>query len=392
MAGRFVWGAATSAHQVEGDNIHNDWWAWEARGKVVDRSGQACDHYHRFADDFALAAALGHTAHRLSLEWSRIELAPGQYQAAALDHYREVLQDLKSRNMQTFVTLHHFTNPLWFARQGGWEHPRAAPQFTQYVQAVVAALGDLVDVWVTINEPNVYTLKGYWEGVWPPGKRHDWRAVEQVTHHLAAAHQMAYRIIHRTYPHAPVGIAHSVAAFLPARADSRLDQAVVRLHDWYYNHRFFRLTRGHHDFIGLNYYFAAGRKFSWRWPFFTQTALPYPHTEPLHWSLYPPGLTQLLLEFKQYRLPIYITENGLPDAIDALRPEFIRAHVRAIEVAQRQGVDVRGYFHWSLLDNFEWAEGFSPRFGLIAVDFATQARTIRPSARVYQAIINQAQD
>lgn len=392
MAAAFVWGAATSAHQVEGNNIHNDWWEWEVRGKVAYRSGSACDHYRRFDEDFALAAALGHTAHRLSLEWSRIELAPGQYQSAALEHYRDVLRALKQRNLKTFVTLHHFTNPRWFARQGGWEHPRAALQFGQYVRVVAQALGDLVDVWITINEPNIYALKGYWEGVWPPGQRHHWRAVERVTRHFAAAHQEAYRIIHQSHPAAKVGIAQSVVAFLPARADSRLDQLVVQAHNWYYNHRFFQLTRGCHDFIGLNYYYAAGRKFSGRWPFFTPAPLPYPQTKPLAWSIYPSGLTRLLQDFKRYQLPIYITENGLPDADDHLRGEFIRQHIRAIEAAQQQGADVRGYFHWSLLDNFEWAEGFTPRFGLVAVDFATQERAIRPSARVYQAIINQAQN
>ncbi len=388
----FVWGAATSAHQVEGHNIHNDWWEWEARGKAADRSGAACEHYQRFPADFALAAQLGHTAHRLSLEWSRIELTPGTYNQTALTHYRQVLEDLKARGLQTFVTLHHFTNPSWFARQGGWEQPNAATQFAHYVQAVVAAIGDLVDVWITINEPNVYTLKGYWEGTWPPGKRQDWRAVERVTHHLAAAHQEAYRVIHRTYPHARVGMAQNCIAFMPHNSNSSLDRLVVRIHNWYYNHRFFHLTRGTHDFIGLNYYFAAGRAFSRHFPFFKATDVPYPQTQPFNWSIYPAGLTAILKDFKQYRLPIYITENGLPDASDTLRPEFIRAHIRAIEAAQADGVNVRGYFHWSLLDNFEWAAGYAPRFGLIAVDFATQARTIRPSAYVYQAIIKQSRE
>lgn len=389
MAKTFLWGAATSAHQVEGNNIHNDWWEWEQRDKAADRSGRACEHYQRYRDDFALAKQLGHTAHRLSIEWSRVELRRGEYNQAAITHYREVLHALRDCGLQSFVTLHHFTNPIWLARLGGWEHPRAALYFSQYVQTIVEALGDLVDFWITINEPNIYALKGYWEGSWPPGKRHDWRAVERVTRHLAAAHQQAYATIHRAYPQARVGIAHSCIAFLPAR-QTLLDRAVVAFHRWYYNHRFFQLTRQAHDFIGINYYLAAGRKFATTFPFFAATALPFPQTESLHWSIYPQGLTNLLLDFKRYQLPIYITENGLPDSSDELRPEFIRAHVRAIEAAQRQGVPVQGYLHWSLLDNFEWAEGFGPRFGLVEVDFATQERKPRRSAYVYKAIIEQA--
>lgn len=391
MSRPFLWGAATSAHQVEGNNIHNDWWAWEAAGKVRERSGKACDHFERFPDDFAVARSLGHNAHRLSLEWSRIEPAPGAYSQRAIEHYRQVLQALRQHGLTSFVTLHHFTNPVWLARQGGWANPRASLAFANYVQHVVSQLGELVDFWITINEPMVYVLKGYWEGVWPPGHRHDWRAIERVTHHLAAAHQQAYRVIHRHFPQAHVGLAQSGVAFLPARPASWLDHQVVRLHNWYYNHRFLALTRAAHDFIGLNYYYATGRKFILRWPFFIQTDLPYPQTKPLNWSIYPAGLTDILMDFKRYQLPLYITENGLPDALDTRRGEFIRAHVRAIERAQAAGVDVRGYLHWSLLDNFEWAEGFGPRFGLLEVDFTTLERTIRPSARVLQAIIKQSQ-
>jgi len=241
---------------------------------------------------------------------------------------------------------------------------------------------------VTINEPVVYAQQSFWAGRWPPQKT-SWRSFRRALNHLAGAHAMAYQEIHRSLPLARVGLAKHLIAFKPSRAESWADQRLAALHSWWFNHRFLRMTRGTHDFIGVNYYFTAQKR--WRaWPPGVVTDSWDGPTSDIGWPLDPAGLTQVLLELKRYRLPIYITENGLADAEDRQRADFIRDHLRAVERAQAQGADVRGYLHWSLLDNFEWDLGFGPRFGLVAVDYTTQTRTPRRSAYVYKAIIEQA--
>lgn len=384
----FLWGAATSAHQVEGNNVHNDWWQWEKDSPQQTVSGKACDHYERFREDFALAASLGHTAHRLSLEWSRFEPTEGAWSAKTVAHYREVLTELKRHNLVSFVTLHHFTNPLWLARRGGWEHPRAVYYFERYAERVARDLGDLIDVWVTVNEPMVYASHAYWNRKWPP-QLHSVTRLHRVIGRLAEAHNAAYQVIHRHQPNARVGIAQSVIAFMPAHPERVSDRLLVEGHEWWYNHRFFSLTTGTHDYIGLNYYFSV--KLAWEWARFRWKDVPLnvPRTD-VGWPVYPAGLEQLLLDFRRYKKPLYILENGIADAADTKRADYIREHIRAVERAQAQGADVRGYFYWSLLDNFEWAAGFGPRFGLVEVNYDTQERRPRRSAYVYKAIIEQA--
>ncbi|MFH1354387.1 MAG: glycoside hydrolase family 1 protein [bacterium] len=367
MTEPFIWGAATSAHQVEGNNTHNDWWEWEQNTPGVTSSGRAADHYSRFKEDFALAKSLGHNAYRLSLEWSRIENEKGKWNEQALKHYRQVLEELKKQNMISFVTLHHFTNPLWLAKSGGWVSREAIEEFTRYVEIIINRLGDLIDFWVTINEPVVYASQAYWHGCWPPQKKNVW-SMWRVLKNMAAAHRRAYRIIHRASPLARVGLAKHVIGYSPEQ----------RLKNYWFNHYFFSLTRGRHDYIGVNYYFVDQNK-PWQGP-----------KSDLDWPICAEGLTRALVDMKRYNLPIYVTENGLADADDSRRADFIRDHLRAIEEAQRQGADVKGYLHWALLDNFEWEKGFAPRFGLVEVDYKTMERKVRPSAYVYKAIIESA--
>lgn len=385
----FLYGAATSAHQVEGNNIHNDWWEWEKATSGIERSGVAADHFNRYAEDFALAQQLGHTAHRLSLEWSRLELAPNKWNRSAVDHYRAVLGELKRHNMKTFVTLHHFSNPLWLAKRGGWVNSDTPEAFEKYVRFAAQHFGDLVDFWITINEPIVYATVSYWHKRWPPQHR-SMREVLRVIKHMARAHRRAYRALHEITPRVPVGIAKNLIAYLPEEAGHLDDQIIARVEDWWFNHRFFSLTgRSTHDFIGANYYFTTKQRVSLFPPSLKSVPWEGP-TSDLGWPIRPEGLTHVLLEMKRYNKPIYITENGLADAADSRRADFIRSHLRAVEAAQAQGADVRGYLHWSLLDNFEWADGFAPRFGLIEVDYKTLERKIRPSAYAYKAIIEQA--
>jgi beta-glucosidase len=384
----FLWGTAISAHQTEGNNIHSDWWAWEQGPRLTGRepSGRAANHWELYQSDFRLARDLGFNAQRISLEWARIEPAPDAWSSEALGHYRAVLEFLKQLGFTTFVTLHHFTNPLWLARWGGWETPAVVEHFVRYVEHVTRELGDLVDLWNPINEPTVYATYAYLIPLWPPQKSSlvgAWR----VFRHMVQAHRAAYRTIHTIWPNAYVGTAHHMAAGEPAR-DHWLDRAAVGVGQWLYNDWFLEAVRTALDFVGINYYFRKRlrvRARAWRRAFCEELPAECPQTD-LGWEIYPPGIYQQLVRAKPFRLPVYVTENGLADAADTQRAEFIRAHLAQVHRAIAEGVDVRGYFHWSLIDNYEWHHGFTPRFGLVEVDYGTFERRPRPSAYVYGTI------
>ncbi len=410
----FLWGAATAAHQVEGGNRNNDWWEWEHRGgKIADgtTSEIACDQYNRYEEDFDLARELGHNAHRLSLEWSRIEPQQGVFSSEALAHYRRVLEALRERDIEPLVTLHHFTNPLWLSRTGGWENPEVVEYFTRYAKVVASELGELVRFWNTINEPSVYAYEGYVEGIWPPGSK-SLRSAAIVMTNMLRAHALAYHIIHETSPGrgSSVGIAKHIRLLDPLRPRHVCDRALARLGDFILNQWFLdavdtgrlawplgmgqkvQLLAATHDFIGLNYYTREMIRFNLLKPhmlFMENMNRPGCATNDLGWELYPEGLHRVLMWLKRYGKPIYITENGIAAADDSLRRAYLRDHLTQIHRAVSEGADVRGYFHWSLLDNFEWAEGLTPRFGLVAVDYETQKRSPRPSARVYAQIASQ---
>lgn len=383
----FYWGAATSAYQVEGNNIHSDWWSWERADSTRTKAGKACDHYNLFDDDFKLASLLGHNAHRLSIEWSRIELSPGVINKRAIAHYREVLESLKKHGLTSFVTLHHFTNPNWFAKRGGWLRADSPDLFVKYVREVVINLGDLVDFWITINEPMVYVSQSYWQRRWPPQEK-SFVGVWRVINNMARAHKLAYREIHRHQPNASVGIAKHLVAYQPADFRRIGDRWVAAVEDWWFNHRFFSLTRDTHDYIGVNYYFLLKKKFSII-PLRVSSVLGKGNKSDMGWPIDAGGFEQVLLHMRRYGRPIYVLENGIADANDDQRADFICSHLRALERAQAKGADVRGYLHWSLLDNYEWDKGFDPRFGLVEVDYETMVRRPRSSAYVMRAIIQQ---
>lgn len=386
---KFFWGAANSAHQVEGHN-HNDWTEWEKLGKVRnhERSGDACDHFNRFREDFALAKELGHNAHRLSLEWSRIEPTPGVFDTAAIDHYRQVLQELHRLGLEPLVTLHHFTNPVWVARQGGWTNRRTIAAFGRYVSFVMRELGSLATWWITINEPTVYSSAAHIGGLWPPEKK-SYAAAWMTIRNFADAHRLAYQIIKRHYPHARVGVANNLSYFTAVRPGNILDRVLWKFSHFWHNQWWLDQTYLSQDFIGLNYYFHHPLRFRWTSlvNLIAPVDVPDRPRSDLGWEIHPAGLGCLLEWLAHYHRPIIITENGLADAKDHQRTAFIRDHVREIDRAIGHGVDVRGYLYWSLLDNFEWREGFSPRFGLIEVDYRTQKRTVRNSAKDYRELI-----
>jgi len=386
----FLWGAATSSHQVEGNNTQNDWWAWENSHQPAEkRSAAADDQYHLFEEDFALIKSLGHNAHRLSIEWSRIEPEEGVFSAEAIAHYQQVLKSLKSKGIKVMLTLHHFTNPHWLAHIGGWENFKTPGLFERYVRKIVPELAEYVDLWVTINEPGVYTFMSYLNGLWPPQKKSNLAAMK-VNVNLARAHKKAYNAIHELVKDAQVGIAHNVLTFNAYHHHSFLEMFFQFGLDTGSNHLFYKLTTlGTHDFIGINYYFneyisSVGQA---KFPSIVDIVTTKKAVTDLGWEIYPEGMFEILMDFSDYKKPIYITENGLASTNDDRRCRFLISYLQEIYHAISSGVDIRGYFHWSLLDNFEWADGFTPRFGLIEVDYKTQKRTPRLSALVYQKII-----
>jgi beta-glucosidase len=417
----FKWAAATAAHQVEGNNTNNDWWAWEQTGQHVrggQTSGLACDWWGAgFDRDLEFAAQMNHTGHRLSIEWSRLEPQEGQWDAAAIDRYRYMLRAMHDRGIEPMVTLHHFTTPQWVVERGGWETPDIVPLFERFTAKAVDALKDLCDLWVTINEPNVYAVMGWSQNAeemvefaspsddFPPGKN-DTQIVFKVVDNLMLAHGAAYQTIHRVQPAARVGLAHHMRLFDPARPDSPLDRFCTWNRDRLFNQlplnavihghldRPLGLTRrigtlkNSVDFIGLNYYSRDLIQFdrhNWEGMIFGRNK-PNPHAEMSdmnYGEIYPRGLFRLLKRLGRYNKPIYITENGLPDLDDDQRPRFLVQTLREVWKAINENVPVMGYYHWTLTDNFEWAEGWNLRFGLVKLNPETQERTLRRSGELY---------
>lgn len=391
----FLWGAATSSYQVEGDNVKADWWAWEeAAGK--ERSGRACCHYEFYGRDFDLAQGLAHNAHRLSVEWSRIEPEEGRFSERELRHYVDVVCALRARHIEPIVTLHHFTNPAWLSKQGGWEKKNTVDLFLRYCDTVVRALGPHVRYWVTINEPTIYASHAYLFGMWPPQKR-SFLETRRVLKHLALAHVRAYRLIHKIYreskrPGPSVGFSQYTQAFVPCTTRPK-DRFAAYLRDKWFNFGFIdaAFRRRAMDFIGLNYYsrqlvevHTRGlRGLVWDVCENNHHALK---KNSLGWDIYPQGLYGLLLKLKKYGLPVIITENGICTEDDGLRWDYIHDHLKNVHLAVEKGVPVKGYLYWSLLDNFEWDKGFGPRFGLVEIDYKTCERRVRDSAKRFAQV------
>lgn len=393
----FLWGAATSAHQVEGNN-YNDWSEWEkknaeklareARTKYAKWqrekfpemfepanyiSGAAADHYNRYESDFDIAKSLRHTAHRFSIEWSRVEPEEGKWDEKEIEHYRDVARTLRARGIEPFVTLWHWPLPIWLSAKGGWESPDAIDCFERYVRKIVLPLRDDVHFWITINEPEIYAINTHLKGIWPPQKK-SMAGYFRCVQTLIRAHKRAYHAIKESSHHASVGTARDIVYF--DRYNIKIIDSIFRKPlDWWWNYYFFNKFKRHQDFIGVNSYFRKkiGLKSA-------------QNMSDMGWGLYSKTLYHSLIGLKKYKVPIYVTEHGLADADDSRRAQFIKESLRYLHTAIEGGVQVKGYLHWSLFDNFEWDKGFWPRFGLVAVDFKTQKRTIRPSAYEYAKI------
>lgn len=393
----FLWGAGTSSHQVEGQNHLNDWWEAEQAGRLPYKSGDACRQYELYEQDFDMARGWGHTVHRLSIEWSRCEPTPGTWSSTEIDHYRAVVGALRQRGMEPVVTLHHFTNPAWFARRGGWLRNDSVELFCRYVDRIARDLGDSVHYWITLNEPTVLSKRAFLNGLWPPFHQRKWGEATRVFRNLIRAHRSAYRVLHSLSPQFRVGLAHSTPVIQPCRAERFGDRAVAWLRDLVLNRALLRLAGGNgsrFDFLGLNYYTRTIVRRGTGWG--PSTALGEECDADHHadrgrrstcgWEIYPPGLSTVLRRYAPIGVPILITENGLATEDEEQRRVFLAEHIESVAKALASGVDVIGYIYWSLLDNYEWDLGFTQRFGLAGVDFRTQQRKPRPAAELYAAV------
>jgi len=369
----FLWGSATSAYQVEGGIDNSDW-------SKAFSAGKACDHYNRYEEDFQLLQDLSQNAYRFSIEWSRIEPQEGVFDEKEIEHYRKVLESLKEKNIMVMLTLHHFSTPLWLADMGGWNNKKVVFYFSRFAQKVFAEYKDLVDFWITINEPTLYAIFGYFIGSWVPRKKNLFLAY-RVTQNQIAAHKVVYSSLHQIMPDVRIGVAKSYTFKEPYSSRSLLDRLWTRIHRYVWNEYFLRKIKKQMDFIGINYYFHEKIKF----PFYMPRNDDKVKTD-VDWGVYPEGIYHVLKDVRAYKKPLYITENGLADAKDRLRKDFIKDHLKWIHKALSEGIDVRGYFYWSLMDNFEWEKGYDPRFGLVEIDYETFKRTPRPSARYYEKI------
>ena len=406
----FLWGSATAAHQVEGQNTNNSWSRWEETpGKIIEgqHSGLACDWWGgRWKEDLQRALDTGQNAHRLSIEWSRIQPTADTWDDKALEKYVEMMRWMADHKMTPMVTLHHFTDPLWLVDRGGWENEETPALFARFVRRVVEALKDYVSLWITINEPNVYIMGGWVDGGFPPGK-HDLKLAAKVTVNLLRGHAAAYRVIHELQPEAQVGVATNYRSLVPAHSWSPLDKLPVKIQDQLFNRAFNNaLVNGKldlvfkkvtlpevaktQDFIGLNYYTRDIVSFDITRPaemfgrrYFPKDALVSP-TGFL--ANVPAGFWDGLRWAHKFDLPIIITENGVEDDTDTLRPRYLVEHLHQVWRAANFNWRVKGYFHWSLVDNFEWERGWTQRFGLWGLDIKTQQRIRRKSVDVYESI------
>lgn len=406
----FLFGTATASLQIEGGDRNNNWYRFCEEKKTADGSHciAAIDHWNRYEEDIQLMKQLHQQTYRMSVEWARIEPEKGTFNEVALEHYREEIEMLLANNIRPLVTLHHFSNPIWFEDMGGWAHTESVDCFLRFTEKVVSSLGDLIEDWITINEPNIYLEGTYSEGNFPPRKPSAINYFKGAKH-MVHAHIRAYQIIHRLRKkqHFPgktnVGVANNLRVF-DVDKNSKLAKQSKKLVDYVFHKIFldgmiegklkFPIGVGgypygkgiYSDFMAINYYSRDIIKFSWN-PlrvFADVDVKEGVETNDLGWEIYPEGLFHVSKRvWDLYELPIYITENGICDATDEKRSQFIYDHLKVIKKLIDNGINVERYYHWSLIDNFEWDLGITPKFGIIKVNYETQERTIKNSGYFY---------
>lgn len=402
---RFLWGAAVAAHQVEG-NTHNQWTVWElenaralasqaeyqlsdlpawdsikatAKNPANYVSGRASDHLNRYNEDFDILKQLNMNAFRFSIEWSRVEPEEGSWDAPAIEHYKRYVAELKRREIEPVVTLFHFTLPVWFTKLGGFEKRSNVKYFVRFAEKILTELGAQVRYVITINEPEVYAIQSYHEGRWPPGVQSKRRTIV-VLQNLASAHKQTADMLHDLSRRYEVSIAKNTT-YVYSGDDALVSRTSASIAQYFTDDYFLNKVAKHCDFLGVNYYFSS-RFYGYR------VHNPEHKLTDLGWDASPENL-QFALErlSEKYNLPIMITENGVADMNDELRKWWLQQTVVAMKLSMQRGVQLIGYMHWSLLDNFEWTYGKWPRFGLVQVNYRTFERKIRPSAKWFGGVI-----
>ena len=397
----FLWGASTSAHQVEGGN-HSQWTVWELshaaelaksahknyghlpiwdeikhQAEDPDNyvSGRGVDHYRRYEDDFKLLKKLNLNSYRFGIEWSRLEPEEGKWDEEAVEHYRKYIEKLREMDIEPVLNAWHWTVPVWFDNKGGFKKGANLKYFDRFIQKICDEYGHNLRYVITLNEPNNFVTFGYILKRWPPQENNVLHG-SQVYWNLVRAHKRAYKILKKRHPEMQVGIANQLANIQAKRPHNLFDEMSTKVMRYLWNWWFLRRVRKQQDFIGFNYYFTD---------YYTgllKRENPKTPLNDLGWYMEPEGLYPLLLRiWSRYKKPIIITENGVADLRDEYRRWWIEETIVAMQRAVSEGVKIKGYFHWSLLDNFEWSDGYWPRFGLVEVNRSTMKRTIRPSAK-----------
>ena len=394
---QFIFGTATAAHQIEGDNKSNDWWYYEQIGRLPYKSGKACDHWRLYKEDIELMASLCYRGYRFSIEWARLYPQEGKKDYNAIERYNEILRILNSKGITPMITLHHFTLPLWFLKKGGFVKEENLKYWEKYVETIRDEIKGARYI-ATFNEAMVYVVSGYIEGQWPPFKK-SIRLASKVEANILRAHAIAYDILKDRFK---VGIVKNIPIFLSS-SNKKKDLKFAKKADDVFNFNFldalwngklkaiyrnYKTPKSNVDFLGVNYYTAYEVKYV---PnplklFFQVELANMGRKTDMGWCVYPEGIYKAIEKVSRYERPIFITENGIATTDDEWRIEFIVKHLQYLHRAIKDGYDVRGYFHWSFMDNFEWDKGFSPRFGLVGIDYNTFQRQPKRSAYIYGEI------
>ncbi|MBW1847118.1 MAG: glycoside hydrolase family 1 protein [Deltaproteobacteria bacterium] len=409
----FMLGVATASAQIEGGDTNNSWYRWShQKGNIADGTncGIADDHWNRIDEDIELMKQMNIDTYRLSLEWSRIEPEKEKFSRDAINHYRDEIIKLKNAGIIPLITLHHFSNPLWLEDSGGWMNNDVVRHFCDYAEYAFNNLGDLVSDWVTINEPNVYLIFGYVYGTWPPGKQ-SIRMYFNGAKNMIASHIAVYKKIHalaseKGLRHVKVGTCHHLRIFQP-KNKSFVEKTICSILERVFHDIFitgmaegkllwplgsgYPFGRGdYQDFFGINYYtrdIVSFNPLNFGQLFSETEVMEGAPVNDLGWEIYPDGLYTLCARYyDRFKKPVFITENGTCDKSDAFRTKYIYDHILQVKKLCEAKVDVQRYYHWTLMDNFEWAEGLSARFGLIDVDYDTQKRHVRKSGHFFRDI------
>jgi beta-glucosidase len=400
----FLWGASTSAYQIEG-GITNNWSIWEKETakerskniggypwgtmpdplkKIAENpeyrvSGLACDSFHRYSEDISILKELGLNAYRFSVEWSRIFPEKGEPSEEGLEYYRSLIRDLKRENIEPVLTCWHWTLPLWITKEGGLMSKHIEEYFERYFEVLAREFGKDIKYWITLNEPDVVAYTSYCSGEWPPQEKSFLKYLYLYYSRLVKIHRLGYRVIKSSNPAAMVGVAKQNSSFEPYQ-NTLENRLAVKVSKFFANELYLDRVKNKLDFIGLNYYFhnKVGVK---------GLKNDNDKLSDAGWWMRPDCLYYALVDLKKYNLPIIITENGVADYKDQYRKWWLDETFEAMKKALYHGVDLRGYFHWSLLDNFEWAQGYYPKFGLASVDRKTLHREIRESGFHYHDLV-----